>query len=34
MTALSALGLNPPEEALSKEHWEAIRRDVEAKAVW
>lgn len=34
MAALHGLGLNPPDEALSKEHWEAIRRDVEAKVAW
>ena len=34
LAALHGLGLNPPEEALSKEHWEAIRRDIEAKAAW
>jgi hypothetical protein len=34
MAALRVLGLNPPDEALSKEHWAAIRRDVEAKVAW
>lgn len=34
LARLHGLGLNPPEEALSKEHWEAIQRDVEAKAAW
>ena len=34
LAALHGLGLNPPEEALSKEHWEAIRKDVEAQAAW
>jgi hypothetical protein len=34
MRHLQSLGFNAPEEALTREHWEAIRADVQRQAEW